>query len=102
MSDFVRASQIDIDEAYRCGTEAVKLAESGESGKMVSIIRISDNPYEVRFGHVPLQKVAVSAKPMPEEFFNKKGNFISAAFSEYMKPLTGDLPEFVELEKKWV
>ena len=102
MSDFVRASQIDIDEAYRCGTEAVKLAGSGESGKMVSIIRISDKPYEIRFGHVPLKDVAVSAKPMPKEFFNKKGNFISLAFLEYMKPLAGDLPEFVELEKKWV
>jgi 6-phosphofructokinase 1 len=102
MSDFVRASQIDIDEAYRCGTEAVKLADSGESGKMVSIIRISDNPYKIRFGHVPLKEVAVSAKTMPKEFFNKKGNFVSPAFLEYMKPLTGVLPEFVELEKKWV
>jgi 6-phosphofructokinase 1 len=102
MSDFVRASQIDIDEAYRCGTEAVKLAESGESGKMVSIIRVSDNPYKIRFGNVPLKDVAVSARPMPKEFFNIKGNFVSPAFLEYMKPLTGELPQFVELEKRWV
>jgi 6-phosphofructokinase 1 len=102
MSDFVRASQIDIDEAYRCGTEAVKLAEAGESGKMVSIIRVSDNPYKIRFGNVPLKDVAVSARPMPKEFFNKKGNFVSPAFLEYMKPLTGELPQFVELEKRWV
>jgi ATP-dependent phosphofructokinase / diphosphate-dependent phosphofructokinase len=102
MSDFARASQIDIKEAYLCGKEAVKLADSGESGKMVSIIRISDNPYEIRFGNVPLKDVAVSAKPMPMEFFNKKGNFVSPAFSKYMNPLIGDLPEFVELEKKWI
>ena len=102
MSDFARASQIDINEAYRCGTEAVKLAESGESGKMVSIIRISDNPYEIRFGNVSLNDVAVSARPMPAEFFNKKGNFVSPAFLDYMKPLTGGLPDFVELEKIWV
>jgi 6-phosphofructokinase len=35
MSDFVRASKIDLDEAYRCGAEAVKLAEKGETGFMV-------------------------------------------------------------------
>ena len=27
MSDFVRASKIDLDEAYQCGVEAVRLAQ---------------------------------------------------------------------------
>ena len=35
MSDFVRASSVDLDEAYRCGVEAVKLAGKGETGVMV-------------------------------------------------------------------
>jgi 6-phosphofructokinase 1 len=99
MSDFVRASAVDLDEAYRCGVEAVKLAESGESGVMVSIKRISNNPYTIEFGKVPLREVAVSAKPMPAEYFNSEGNHVSPLFIEYMKPLTGDLPEFVSLEK---
>jgi 6-phosphofructokinase len=99
MSDFVRASTIDLDEAYSCGAEAVKLAEKGESGVMVSIKRISNNPYTIEFGKVPLKDVAVSAKPMPAEFFNAEGNHVSPLFIEYMKPLAGELPEFVRLEK---
>ena len=69
MSDFVRASAVDLEEAYQCGVEAVKLAEKGESGVMVSIKRISNNPYTIEFGKVPLKEVAVSAKPMPAGIF---------------------------------
>lgn len=99
MSDFVRASRIDLEEAYRCGTEAVKLAEKGETGVMVSIKRISDNPYAIEYGKVPLKEVAVSAKPMSTDFFNSEGNHVSPKFIDYIKPLAGELPEFVQLEK---
>jgi len=99
MSDFVRASSIDLEEAYSCGVEAVKLAKKGESGFMVNIKRTSNNPYTIEFGKVPLKEVAVSAKPMPAEYFNAEGNHVSPLFIEYMKPLAGELPEFVRLEK---
>ena len=102
MSDFVRASEIDLDEAYRCGTEAVKLAEKGESGVMVTIKRVSNKPYKIKFGKVPLQEVAVSAKPMPPEYFNKDGNNVSSKFIDYMKPLAGEIPKFVKLENIYV
>ena len=99
MCDFVRSSPVDLDEAYRCGVEAVKLAERGESGFMVSIVRTSNSPYTIEFGKVPLEEVAVSAKPMPKDFFNSEGNHVSPKFIEYIKPLAGELPEFVQLEK---
>jgi 6-phosphofructokinase len=99
MSDFIRASEVDLEEAYRCGVEAVKLAEKGETGVMVSIKRISNRPYKIAFGKVPLEEVAVSAKPMPLEYFNKEGNHVSSKFIDYMKPLAGELPKFVRLEK---
>jgi ATP-dependent phosphofructokinase / diphosphate-dependent phosphofructokinase len=102
MSDFVRSSRLDLAEAYRCGAEAVKLAESGESGVMVNIIRTSDFPYAVDYGKVPLKDVALIAKPMPVEFFNIEGNDVSAKFLNYVKPLVGVLPEFVQLEKIFV
>lgn len=99
MSDFVRASSVDLDEAYRCGVEAVKLADKGETGVMVSIKRVSNNPYIIEFGKVPLKEVAVEAKPMSLDYFNAEGNHVSQKFIEYMKPLTGELPHFVSLEK---
>jgi len=99
MSDFVSALAVDLDEAYKCGVEAVRMAERGESGYMVSINRASDDPYEVTLGRVPLSEVAVAARPMPAEYFNAAGNFVSDAFLKYMKPLTGELPDFVRLKK---
>lgn len=102
MSDFVRASKIDLDEAYQCGVEAVRLAQKGESGVMVSMNRTSNNPYSITFGKAPLEDVAVAAKPMPAEYFNEAGNYVSSAFIEYMKPLAGDIPEFVKLEKIFI
>jgi hypothetical protein len=50
-------------------------------------------------GKAPLKEVAVSAKPMPLNYFNSEGNHVSQLFIDYMKPLAGDLPEFVRLEK---
>ncbi|HUW94030.1 MAG TPA: diphosphate--fructose-6-phosphate 1-phosphotransferase [Bacteroidales bacterium] len=99
MSDFVRALPLDLSEAYRCGTEAVRLAETGASGYMVTIERLSDEPYRTVFSKVPLNDVAVAAKPMPAEYFNEEGNFVSEAFRRYMKPLTGELPGFIKLER---
>ena len=37
--------------------------------------------------------------PMPMDYFNSEGNFISPAFLEYIQPLIGELPDFIELEK---
>jgi 6-phosphofructokinase len=99
MSDFVRASEIDLAEAYLCGVAAVNLAANDESGNMVSIERISDDPYTIRPGKVPLKDVANNTKPMPVKYFNEESNYISQAFIDYMKPLTGALPEFTRLEK---
>lgn len=99
MSDHVRALQVDLDEAWQCGVEAVRMAERGESGFMVTIDRISDYPYEVKYGRVPLSEVAVAARPMPADYFNAAGNFVSEAFMRYMKPLTAPLPDFVRLKR---
>jgi len=102
MSAIDRAVSLDLEEAYQCGVEAVKLAESGEPGYMVTIERISNNPYLVRYGKVRLNDVAIKTKPMPTRFFNIEGNFVSPEFIEYIKPLVGTFPEFVKLEKKFI
>ncbi len=99
MSAMDRAVPLDLQEAFECGQEAVRLADQGETGYMVSMNRVSNDPYKIEFGKALLSDVAVEAKPMPAEYFNKEGNFVSEAFLEYARPLIGDLPEFVRLEK---
>jgi 6-phosphofructokinase 1 len=98
MSDFERSVELDRLEAYAAGQEAVSLALAGESGYMVTIERLSNEPYESTFGKIPLSEVAVKAKPMPLEYFNAAGNFVSPAFLDYIRPLIGELPDFVKFK----
>jgi 6-phosphofructokinase 1 len=64
---------------------------------MVTIVRESNDPYQVSLGTAPLADVAVRAKPMPDAMISEDGNFPSDAFFEYARPLVGELPEYAEL-----
>ncbi len=99
MSAFDRAEALDLDIAYRCGTEAVSLAVSGNSGVMVSIQRDTEGGFSL--GTAALEDVAVRAKAMPEEYINARGNDVTPAFMDYIRPLVTGLPEFVSLEDKF-
>ncbi len=92
-----RASKLDLKEAYSCGLHASKLALEDISGYMVSIKRISNNPYTVKYSKVPLKDVAIKAKPMSDSYINKLGNFVSDDFKEYMNPLVENIPEYINL-----
>src|SRR5262245_18670806 len=56
------ASRADSDEAYRCGQDAVRHGLDGTTGKMVSLVRLSDAPYRRETGLVPL---AARVRPLP-------------------------------------
>lgn len=92
-----RASKVDLEEAYACGVKAIKLAEEGVSGVMVSIHRVSSSPYKVELRTVSLDEVAVHIKPMDDKYINALGNFVTNEYIEYIKPLVGELPRYSEL-----
>jgi len=86
-------SAVDVDEARRCGREAVKLAMKQDNGS-VAIRRTGNGPdYAVELFRTELSNVAEKTKSMPDEFINAEGNGITDAFIEYALPLTGELPE---------
>jgi len=95
-----RAVPLDIEEAFGCGREAVRLAETGTSGVMVSIERTSKpgQPYASTFGTVPLSKAANTERPMPRHYITKDGLFVTKAFLDYARPLVGELPEYFHLD----
>ncbi len=85
-------SPVDVDEARRCGREAVRLAMTEDNGS-VAIRRTADGPdYAVELFRTELSSVAEKTKPMPDEFINADGNGITEAFVNYAMPLVGDLP----------
>jgi len=86
-------SAVDVDEARRCGREAVKLAMEHDNGS-VAIRRLGNGAdYAVELFRTELSSVAEKTKPMPDEFINADGNGITDAFIEYAMPLAGELPK---------
>ncbi len=92
-----RTSQVDIDEAAMCGRKAVELAAEGRTGHMVSLVRQPGPGYSCTTGTAALAEVAVKAKPMPAEYLSADGMFVTDAFLDYVRPLIGELPEYVNL-----
>ncbi|UCG00180.1 MAG: diphosphate--fructose-6-phosphate 1-phosphotransferase [Spirochaetaceae bacterium] len=97
MSAMDRSVDLDLQEAYDCGRKAVELATGDTSGVMVTIARTSNAPYRAAYQTAPLSEVAEKSKPMPREYINSDGNFVTDEFYEYIRPLVGDIPEFAVL-----
>jgi 6-phosphofructokinase 1 len=100
MSAIDRAVRHDLAEAYECGRAAIRLADQGKSGRMVTLVREPGRPYRVATGEIPLHDVAIRARPLPPEFINAAGNFPTDAFLAYARPLVGRLPAMAKLKYK--
>ena len=90
------ASRVDIDEAFMVGGAAVKAADEGDTGKMVVIDRISDDPYQSAAGIYDVHRIANHEKVVPRNWMNKDGNYVTDEFINYIEPLIqGDYQPFM-------
>lgn len=97
-----RMVEVDREEAYLVGTQAVKLAVEGKSGVMVALERKSNHPYLCQTGTVSLKEVAMKTKPMPDNYISSDGFFVTSEFLDYIRPLVGEIPRYAELKAKAV
>lgn len=81
------ASATDLNESFTLGNKAVSLAGEGITASMVTLERVSNTPYKVRYDHAPIAGIANEAKSIPREWINETGNDITPALYEYLKPL---------------
>ncbi|MCI9216778.1 6-phosphofructokinase [Lachnospiraceae bacterium 42-17] len=81
------ASRVDILEAYQVGGAAVKAADEGDSGKMVVLQRLSDDPYQCGTEVKDVHKIANDEKLVPREWVNKDGSYVTSEFVSYVRPL---------------
>ena len=81
------ASRVDILEAYQVGGAAVKAADEGDSGKMVVLVRHSDDPYQCGTEVKDVHKIANDEKVVPRDWMNKDGNYVTEEFVSYVRPL---------------
>ncbi len=87
------ASRVDINEAFMVGGAAVKAADEGDSGKMVVIDRVSDDPYQAAPGVYDVHKIANGEKLVPREWITEDGTYVTEEFIDYVSPLIqGDYP----------
>lgn len=81
------ASRVDILEAYQVGGAAVKAADEGDSGKMVVLQRLSDDPYQCGTEVKDVHKIANDEKLVPREWVNEDGTYVTDEFVAYVRPL---------------
>ena len=90
------ASATDVEHAVAVGEAAVALAQSGQSGVMPVIRRISDQPYRWEIATAELAQIANHEKKMPREYISEDGFGITEAARRYLAPLIRgeDFPPF--------
>lgn len=93
------ASPIDQQEAFLVGARAVHEIMRGETDKMITLLRNSNQPsYQVSTGLCDLVDVAQKTKCLPRTMINLAGNGVTEEFFDYVLPLVGDLPEIRALK----
>jgi ATP-dependent phosphofructokinase / diphosphate-dependent phosphofructokinase len=90
------ASQTDIDESFNIGETALEYSIDGESGMMVGIKRVSNNPYKSESFVVDTAKVANCIKYFPSEWVNAENNHVTEEAVEYILPLVQGQAKFLQ------
>ena len=81
------ASRVDIEEAFMVGGAAVKAADEGDTGKMIVIDRVSDDPYMAKTGIYDVHRIANEEKVVPRNWMNKDASYVTKDFVDYISPL---------------
>lgn len=101
--------RVDITEAFQVGGAAVKAAFEGETGQMVILKRVSDDPYLCVTELYDVHKIANVEKKVPREWINEQGDYVTPEFVNYVRPLiqaeltpmmVDGLPRHLRLEDK--
>jgi 6-phosphofructokinase 1 len=91
-------SDVDNEQAYAAGFEAVKRAAAGKTDIMTTIERTSDSPYAWEIGETSLMSVADQTKVVPAEWINADQNGVTDEFVQYISPLLGKTPAAVPMD----
>ncbi len=98
--ELLYVSEIDRKESYAVGVTAAKIALSGKSSFMSTIIRIPGANYKVKYAEVSLEKVANSKREFPKEWIASNKVDVTDDFVDWAMPLIGkNLPRFAEFKE---
>lgn len=80
-------SRVDITEAFQVGGAAVQAALEGETGKVIILKRVSNEPYICVTDIYDVHKIANIEKKVPRSWINEAGDFVTDEFIDYINPL---------------
>ena len=81
------ASKTDLMESVELGKKAVALSEEGVTASMVTMNRVSDDPYTIEYGYAEIKNIANEARSVPAEWINAAGNDVTQELIDYLTPL---------------
>lgn len=81
------ASKTDLDESFALGKKAVALSEEGVTASMVTLERVSNDPYEVAYGYAEIKHIANEARSIPLDWISPSRNDIEQPLIDYLAPL---------------
>ena len=81
------ASLTDINEAEECGSRAVEEVNNGNTGMMVTLNRVSENPYKCETGVYDIHDIANVEKKIPSEWIDEENKAMTKEFLDYARPL---------------
>jgi 6-phosphofructokinase 1 len=78
------------------GADAVYAAHRGESGKMVIIKRLANEPYSATTDTFDIREIANKEKCVPKQWITKDGTYVTKEMEDYVRPLIiGELTPFM-------
>ena len=81
------ASLTDINEAEAVGERAVEELKDGNTGMMVTLNRINDNPYKCETGVYDIHDIANVEKKVPMEWIDIDNKQMKQEYLDYARPL---------------
>ena len=101
-------SRIDVTEAFNAGGAAVKLAFEGATGQVITLQRVSEDPYMCITEPADVHFIANVEKKVPREWINEDGTYVTPELVHYIRPLiqaeiaplwVDGLPRHLKLER---
>lgn len=80
-------SRVDVTEAYNVGGAAVKAAFEGKNGQVITLKRISDDPYMCITEAADVHLIANVEKKVPLEWITEDGTYVKNELIRYIFPL---------------
>ncbi|MBE7718115.1 MAG: 6-phosphofructokinase [Lacrimispora celerecrescens] len=91
------ASATDIEESVQAGSEGVKAALNGITGRMIAFCRTGNSPYSMECTTVDVNQVCNQEKLFPSQWICSNGTDVTSDFLEYVLPLIqGELQRKIE------